>query len=144
MCVCGRSTRARCAECAPGRRLRAYELAVRDVLESCDATSGFAWNKRIHGTRLRPDFAWVFASACVVLEVDERAHASYPPDEERARERRIAQTLGRRVFFFRLRIAPNAPVESVRSATEAMLDTISCRIADAQEPPAASRRRGAA
>ena len=111
MCVCGRSTRARCAECDPGRRLRSYELAVRDVLESCDATGGFAWNKRIHGTRLRPDFAWVFSSGCVVLEVDERSHASYPPDEERARERRIAQTLGRRVFFFRLRIAPNAPVE---------------------------------
>ena len=120
--------------------MRAYELAVRDVLESNETTRGFAWNKRIEGTRLRPDFIWRFACACVVLEVDERAHASYAPEDERDRERRIARALGRRVTRFRLRIAPNATVESVRAATEAMLDTIACRIADAQEP---RRLRGA-
>ena len=32
MCVCGRSASARCAECSPGTRVRAYELAVRDVV----------------------------------------------------------------------------------------------------------------
>ena len=134
MCVCGRSACARCAECSPGTRVRAYELAVRDVLESCDATSGFVWNRRIEGTRIRPDFLWRLPSACVVLEVDERAHASYPPEEERERERAIARALGRRVFFFRLRVAPRASVASVRAAAEAMLDTIACRIADAEEP----------
>lgn len=134
MCVCGRSACSRCAECSPGTRVRAYELAVRDVLDSSDSTRGFAWNKRIEGTRIRPDFLWRFATACVVLEVDERAHASYLPEAERARERHIARALGRRVFFFRLSVAPRASVASVRSAAEAMLDTIACRIADAEEP----------
>jgi hypothetical protein len=75
-CLCGR-TRARhgrCTECArtPARRVKRYELAVRDVLESDESTRGFVWNQPVHGTRLRPDFAWYFQRACVLLEVDER------------------------------------------------------------------------
>ena len=134
MCVCGRTAGARCAECAPGTRVRAYELAVRDVLDSNDATRGFAWNKRVDGTRIRPDFVWRFARACVVLEVDERAHASYAPEAERRRERLIARALGRPVTLIRLRIAPSATVASVRAAAEAMLETIAARLADAHEP----------
>jgi hypothetical protein len=131
MCVCGRSAGARCGECAPGTRVRAYELAVRDVLESNEATRGFAWNKRVEGPRVRPDFVWRFACACVVLEVDERAHASYAPEDERARERLIARALGRRTTLFRLLVAPNATVRSVRAAAEAMLGPIEDALADA-------------
>ena len=127
-CVCGRTTRARCAECGPGRR-RVYETAVRDALEQREETRGFAWNARVAGTRLRPDFLWVFPSACVALEVDEACHAGYSPAAERAREGRIRAALGRPLALVRLRIPRGAPV----GVDPSLLDELAAHIAAAAE-----------
>ena len=136
-CLCGR-TRARhgrCTECArtPARRVKRYELAVRDVLESDESTRGFVWNQPVHGTRLRPDFAWYFQRACVLLEVDEREHASYDAAAEEQRELELGRAIGRPMCLVRVSIGTSATVESVARAVEALLPTLACRIADAQE-----------
>jgi very-short-patch-repair endonuclease len=129
-CVCGRTTAARCAECG-GRRPKVYEAAVRDVLERHEETRGFAWNRRVRGLRLRPDFVWVFERACVVLEVDEGEHAAYDAAREAARERAIAAALGRPVRYVRLRVKRGAPVAAVVEAAEALVPKLAARLAEA-------------
>ena len=138
-CLCGRTLarNGRCAECpnvGAGRRgVKRYELAVRGVLESDESTRGFVWNQPVHGTRLRPDFAWYFQSACVVLEVDEREHASYDAGAERRREVEIGRAMGRPVCVIRVRVGRSATVAAVVRAVDALIPTLACRIADAQE-----------
>jgi hypothetical protein len=105
-----------------------YETAVRDALEARDGTRGFAWNARVAGTRLRPDFLWLFPAACVVLEVDEGCHAGYPPAAERAREDRLRAALGRPVCLVRLRLPRGAPV----GVPEPLLASLAERIAAAR------------
>jgi hypothetical protein len=129
MCLCGRRrARRRCAEC--GSAVARHEMAVREALEADYRLHGFVWDARSSSSlssrqcTRRPDFLWTFEAACVALEVDENEHAGYDAEDEARRTREIEDSMGRPVFWVRVRVARGATHEATGLAVVAAADNI--------------------
>jgi len=145
MCLCGRRrARRRCAEC--GSAVARHEMAVREALEADYRLHGFVWDARSSSlssrqcTR-RPDFLWTFEAACVALEVDENEHAGYDAEDEERRTREIEDSMGRPVFWVRVRVARGATHEATGLAVVAAADNIAELISLARKKVGGSKTK---
>jgi hypothetical protein len=133
-------------------------MAVREALEADYRLHGFVWDARSSSSlssgsssslssvssrqcTRRPDFLWTFEAACVALEVDENEHAGYDAEDEERRTREIEDSMGRPVFWVRVRVARGATHEATGLAVVAAADNIAELISLARKKVGGSKTK---